>query len=75
MTTPDFNDLRERVIRGEEVSLDEYKELITAKRASRVLALTEPPKATKTKSTAKLTGEAATQALNDLLGSLKKATS
>lgn len=67
-TAEELNDLRKRVLAGEEFPAEEYRKIIAAYRANRLGAVTAS--AVKTKAKAAATAKAAPQDLSTLLGSL-----
>ena len=52
-TAEEINDLRKRILNGEEVSADEYREIIRSYRAQRLGAVTASAPATKARAASK----------------------
>ena len=67
-TVEELNDLRQRVLAGEEFPVEEYREILRSYRAARLAGVTAA--APKTKARAEAATKAAPVDLNVLLGSL-----
>ena len=67
-TVEELNDLRQRVLAGEEFPVEEYREILRSYRAARLAGVTAA--AQKTKAKAEAATKAAPVDLNVLLGSL-----
>lgn len=67
-TVDELNDLRQRVLAGEEFPVEEYREILRSYRAARLAGVTAA--APKTKAKAEAATKAAPVDLNALLGSL-----
>ncbi len=67
-TVEELNDLRQRVLAGEEFPVEEYREILRSYRAARLAGVTAA--APKTKAKAEAATKAAPVDLNILLGSL-----
>jgi hypothetical protein len=67
-TVEELNDLRQRVLAGEEFPAEEYRRIIQAYRANRLAGVTAA--APKTKAKAAATAKAAPQDLSSLMSSL-----